>query len=267
MNLLKNGCRRHGILAALILGLAAIAVLFALELLLLRGFGLNASSTAFILADAALRFGLGIFVLFLLLRLEITKNPGFRAKGLGKSLLLAWPFFLLFAGILVFSLISAGLTGRSVGPGWVLTQIVFMASVGFFEELVFRAGVVNLIRNQLGGSRSALVKTAVMAAVIFSLAHCLNLIGHADLTYTLSQVITNFGMGLFLNTLYLRTGNLIGPMIFHTVNDIVPAIAGQTLVDTQAAAAASSGLSPSILVTFVLYLALSAFYLRRVTGE
>ena len=40
MDLLKNGCRRHGILAALVLGVAAIAVLFGFEVLLIRGLGL-----------------------------------------------------------------------------------------------------------------------------------------------------------------------------------------------------------------------------------
>ncbi|MEG0378699.1 MAG: CPBP family intramembrane glutamic endopeptidase [Eubacterium sp.] len=211
MNVLKNLCQKHGVLAALILGVAAIVVFFALELML---FKVVSTVDAFTLIDAALRFILGGLVLFLLLKLGITENPGFRVKGLGKSLLLSWPFFLLFAGILAFSFISASLTGRSVEVGWLLLQIVLMLSVGFFEEIVFRAGVVNLVKNSLGNSRSALVKTAVIAAVIFSLAHCLNLLGQADLSHTLSQVIANFGMGLFLSTLYLRTGNLMGPMIF-----------------------------------------------------
>ena len=59
-----------------------------------------------------------------------------------------------------------------------------MTSVAFFEELVFRAGVVNLVKNSLDSSRSSFIKTAVIAALIFSLAHCLNLIGKADLSYT-----------------------------------------------------------------------------------
>ena len=140
-----------------------------------------------------------------------------------------------------------------------------MTSVAFFEELVFRAGVVNLVKNSLDSSRSSFIKTAVIAALIFSLAHCLNLIGKADLSYTLTQVISNFGMGLFLSTIYLRTGNLVGPMIFHAVNDIVPAVAVEYLAGSQSASAgAADGVSPTVLVTFVLYVGLSAFYLRRV---
>ncbi|MEG0378443.1 MAG: hypothetical protein RR614_08195 [Eubacterium sp.] len=47
----------------------------------------------------------------------------------------------------------------------------------------------------------------------------------------------------------------------------MPVVAGQTLVDPQAPAGVSSGVSPTILVTFLLYLALSAFYLRRVDKD
>ena len=259
MNLLKNGCRRHGVLAALVLGVAAIAVLFGLEILLIRVLGLPG-----ILSATAIRFMLGAFMILLLLRLEVAEKLGFTGKGLGKSLLLAWPFFLLFAGILALSFISANVSGKGLDWGWLLAQIVFMTSVAFFEELVFRAGVVNLVKNSLGSSRSGLIKTVVIAGLIFSLAHCLNLIGQADLSYTLSQVITNFGMGLFLSTIYLRTGNLVGPMIFHAVNDIVPAMAAEYLVGSQSSSAViSGGISPTVLVTFVIYLGLSAFYLRH----
>ncbi len=260
MDLLKNGCRRHGVLAALVLGVAAIAVLFGLEILLIRVLGLPG-----ILSATAIRFMLGAFMILLLLKLEVAEKLGFTGKGLGKSLLLAWPFFLLFAGILAFSFISAHVSGKGLDWGWLLSQMVFMTSVAFFEELVFRAGVVNLVKNSLGSSRSGLIKTAVIAGLIFSLAHCLNLIGQADLSYTLSQVITNFGMGLFLSTIYLRTGNLVGPMIFHAVNDIVPAVAVEYLAGSSSASAgAAGGISPTVLVTFVLYVGLSAFYLRRV---
>lgn len=260
MDLLKNACRRHGILSALILGLAAIAVLFAFETLLvitLRPSGL--------LPSTALRFVLGAIMIFLLLKLEVAEKLGFTGKGLGKSLLLVWPFFLFFAGILAFSLMAVFASGKGIDWGWLLSQIVFMISVAFFEEMVFRAGVVNLVKNSLGSSRSALIKTAVIAGLIFSLAHCLNLIGHADFYYTMSQVISNFGMGLFLSTIYLRTGNLVGTIIYHAVNNIVSTMAATYLASYQSASAdVASGISPIVLVSFVLYLGLSAFYLRRV---
>lgn len=260
MDLLKNGCRRHGILAALVLGVAAIAVLFGFEVLLIRGLGLPG-----ILSATAIRFILGALMILLLLKLEVAEKLGFTGKGLGKSLLLAWPFFLLFSGILALSFISANVSDKGISWSWLLAQIVFMTSVAFFEELVFRAGVVNLVKNGLGASRSSSIKTAVIAGLIFSLAHCLNLIGQADLSYTLTQVISNFGMGLFLSTIYLRTGNLVGPMIFHAVNDIVPAVAVEYLAGSPSASAgAAGGVSPTVLVTFVLYVGLSAFYLRRV---
>lgn len=260
MDLLKNACRRHGILSALILGLAAIAVLFGFEMFLIRGLGLPG-----ILSATAIRFVLGALVILLLLKLQVAEKLGFTGKGLGKSLLLAWPFLLLFAGILAFSVLAASSSGKGIDWSWLLPQIIFMISVAFFEEMVFRAGVVNMVKNSLGSSRSALIKTAVIAGLIFSLAHCLNLIGQADFLYTLTQVISNFGMGLFLSTIYLRTGNLVGLIIYHAVNDIVPTMAATYLAGFQSAPAdAASGISPVFLVSFVLYLGLSAFYLRRV---
>lgn len=111
MDLLKNGCRRHGILAALVLGVAAIAVLFGFEVLLIRGLGLPG-----ILSATAIRFILGALMILLLLKLEVSEKLGFTGKGLGKSILLAWPFFLLLPAFWHFRLSlpmfrTKGLTG------------------------------------------------------------------------------------------------------------------------------------------------------------
>lgn len=264
MESLTNLCRKHSVLFAVVFGLLSLCILLLLEFLLSRIPVLHGTTPAATIVDLILRFGLGAVFLLFLSKLCLDRPFGFGAKGLGKSLVLAWPLFLFLVGVLVFSLISASATGQGIDAGWVLLQLVFMCSVGFIEEIIFRAGVVNILCQGFGESRRDLVKVAVIGALVFSLAHCLNLFGHADFAFTMTQVLSNFGMGLFLCTLYLRTGNIIGPMIYHAFNDIVPTIAARYLAGNAAGAGTESGFSPTFLFSFVIYLGLSIFYLRKV---
>jgi membrane protease YdiL (CAAX protease family) len=76
-------------------------------------------------------------------------------------------------------------------------------SAPFFEELIFRGVLYNVLRRYLGGLAGAIV-----AAFIFSISHGIG-----------SQILGLWVLGLMMTWLYERTGRLVASMTFHCINN------------------------------------------------
>jgi membrane protease YdiL (CAAX protease family) len=95
-------------------------------------------------------------------------------------------------------------------PGWVVAVSLVMGTVGaaFFEELLFRGVLYNVLRRYMGATASA-----CLAALIFAASHGI-----------WSQVLGLFFLGLVLTWLYDHTGRLVASMTLHATNNLVSLI-------------------------------------------
>ncbi len=80
--------------------------------------------------------------------------------------------------------------------------ICIMPAIG--EEMVFR-GVLNSAFRELGG-----VTVILLSGLMFSLSH-----------FNMAQTIYQFFLGVLLSYLYLKTHNLLIPIIIHALNNMV----------------------------------------------
>ena len=95
---------------------------------------------------------------------------------------------------------------EALGPGhWVLFGVVLGILVPVLEEAYFRGCLLTALRNRWG-SRIALVASALAFAVLH-----LNLL----------LMPIYFLLGILTGLLYERTGNLLAPVVFHALNNLV----------------------------------------------
>lgn len=90
--------------------------------------------------------------------------------------------------------------------------VITVAIVGpIAEEVCFRMGVINLLRNKGTTNHRAIF----ISAVIFAVIH-----------FNPSQMVCAFIMGLFLGYLYVKTQSLVLPIVCHILNNGLSIILG-----------------------------------------
>lgn len=128
-------------------------------------------------------------------------------------------------------------------------------SAGIFEEFFFRGLLLPYAIRMFRGQHQMLWGV-LLSSLLFGISHMLNL-GKQPLEPTLVQGASAFLIGLFMAALYLRTHNLIWPILFHFTNDFGSVLASGNSVYT-------SYLDPVRLIgSLILFGGLSAFFLRK----
>lgn len=96
--------------------------------------------------------------------------------------------------------------------------IALMAGIG--EEMFVRVLPISvMMRDWMDEKHIPFI--AYATAIIFGLIHILNISMGAPVWITVIQVIIAIGLGVFFAAIYLRTGNILLCMIFHTVHDMI----------------------------------------------
>jgi hypothetical protein len=84
-----------------------------------------------------------------------------------------------------------------------------------FEEVAFRGIVLTVFLRKYSERQSI-----IFSSLGFGLMHALNLVGGADLVWTMGQVIWAFLIGLFYGYVFVRTRSLLPPMIVHYLGNV-----------------------------------------------
>lgn len=133
-----------------------------------------------------------------------------------------WVIVFLIVVDLVYTLINGnfdfhhGLLGGFHYPGLKMTLQALETGIG--EESLFRFGLLGVLLYALQNIKSKVPTAIIISAVLFGLAHLLNLSGQ-NLGITLLQVVSAFGTGLFFACIYLYTGQLWLTMLMHFLID------------------------------------------------
>ncbi|AEV95871.1 CPBP family intramembrane glutamic endopeptidase [Pediococcus claussenii] len=126
---------------------------------------------------------------------------------------------------------------------------------GVFEEYLFRGVILRGILKLSSGPHQVW-NAVLISSFMFGVSHMVN-IGHQALEPTVVQGASAMILGLFLAALYLRTKNIIWPMLFHGLNDF-------GAVYVIGSASCTSNLDPTRLIgEFIVLGGLAIIFLRK----
>ena len=98
--------------------------------------------------------------------------------------------------------------------GFLLLAIATLI-VGFSEELLVRGIAVGLLLN----SGYGILLTGIISSIIFGLLHFMNYFNGQDIKKTIIQVVGTLLMGLNFYIIFIITGSLWAPIVFHFLFD------------------------------------------------
>lgn len=122
-----------------------------------------------------------------------------------------------FAAQTVLDLANLFFTGAQV-PN--LISVIMALSAGFAEEVPFRGIPVSIAMRNCK-NKTQIVVISVITSVVFGAIHAFNRLLGADYFGTILQVISASCAGLFFCAVYITTGNLLIPIFFHFVHDML----------------------------------------------
>lgn len=88
---------------------------------------------------------------------------------------------------------------------------------GVLEETVFRGLMIPVMMR----SKKNIAVAIFVSSAVFGLVHGANVFVGADPGHTLLQVGSSFLAGIVFGGMYLISGNVLFPMVFHVLHDIV----------------------------------------------
>ncbi len=102
---------------------------------------------------------------------------------------------------------------RELNVKYILALIILTIAVGFAEEIYFRSIILDTLR--VFGVKKAII----ISSILFGITHIGNVIGGADIVYTLIQIAFAFIFGIVFAELFIITKSLIPVIIWHALHD------------------------------------------------
>lgn len=158
------------------------------------------------------------FLVYLSHKLNIYDSFNMNLSKPVKNLWIALPFALLIlinviGGIKLEYIINNPLT-------FILYVFAFL-STGFFEEILFRGILFNLINNKFGSNNKGFYFSLFISSFIFGSCHITHLLdGTMPLLNFLNQMFYASVIGVLFTALYLRCNTLLVPILIHGLIDI-----------------------------------------------
>ncbi len=157
----------------------------------------------------------------LIFQLGMQRAAGFSQGVEWKQVWLIWPLLVLSVLNIDESVLNGSNPINPAHPERIILLVLLFASVGFFEEILFRGLILPLMLKKWGSSRGGIYLSVLLSSSIFGLLHLLNLfMGRYTLLSTLAQITFGTFFGVFFAACFLRVRS-IWPVIFtHALFDL-----------------------------------------------
>ena len=220
-----------------------------------------------------------VMAILLIITLRILKIKNilkFDIKQFFHGLLVGLPYLVI--GILNLSVrIGSGIAnGDSFEPIFniITFAIAIILGTGFFEEVLCRGIVMNLIFKNFGRkTRKDIWRAVLVSSLIFSICHYSNMFdGDANFIKCTEQVLFTFGFGAVLGAVYARCHNIWAPIFLHGFWDFANMASkgffgiGKLLdlsADEPMTLQYISGMLTAVIVVLAILCGISAFMLRK----
>lgn len=151
-----------------------------------------------------------LFVIFYFINQRFTRQKiGIRPTiSWSQLLVVSWPLYLAFAIAVLEIVINKNLF-------WSLA-ISAGVCAGIFEEFLFRGLILGILLKAFEHmtKKRQVWSAVVISSVLFGLIHSVNVL-RQPIGDTALQMLFAVGFGLILSVLYLRSGTILLPMLFH----------------------------------------------------
>ena len=175
--------------------------------------------TLCLLINSLQRLAFGCLTMYLIKRIYSRKIKDiFSFKNIRYAFIMSAGFLLYFIYFVVwFGTGIASVQGLTVG--FLISEVILQQlATGFFEEIFFRNLICEGYRFTKGGFPIKLIY-ALISAVLFGTVHVLT--GWNTYTFLFTGAF-----GFAMAVIYLQSGNILLPMIFHSLIDIFSHLAG-----------------------------------------
>lgn len=146
----------------------------------------------------------------------------YKTRGLRKTLLAAKPHLLLYAPLLLLTI----LLNLFVSPdtqwlpaGEILYGLLILFGIGFNEESIFRGVIVNLLADKGLNSRREILRVVFLSSLVFGVLHMSNVLHGVTVYSALFQSLNSVAAGCLFAAYYLRGGSLWGVMFIHALQN------------------------------------------------
>ncbi len=155
----------------------------------------------------------------LLLNLIFKNLKIYKIKNFFKTLKIS-SFYLIFT---IFSLMCA--IYENVNHQFkpfneiILGVLSLVFEIGFVEESLFRGLILNIFAKKYLDEYRGILKILIFPAIIFGLIHLLNVFAGVNLEKAILQAFLAFFIGILLNAIYMRGGNIFVLILIHAIID------------------------------------------------
>lgn len=101
-----------------------------------------------------------------------------------------------------------------------LKVISLSVTAGFSEEIIFRGLPLSYLKRQLRSEKQVPL-IVIITGTIFGLMHLTNIFVGASVSASLVQGVVTICIGIFLGAVFMRGGNILVPMLLHTLHDML----------------------------------------------
>lgn len=125
--------------------------------------------------------------------------------------------------------ILSGNIAINAGLPDVIIYFLLNLSVGFYEEMIGRSFVLNLLLQKWGKTRNGMYLAVIVSSLIFGLIHLTTVIlGKRELIPGIGQAVYCIYFGVFFAGCMIRFQSVWPPIILHTIFDLLGSAVGLT---------------------------------------
>ena len=116
---------------------------------------------------------------------------------------------------------------RDIDFKTIVILVLFMMSVGFFEEVIYRGLILQYLNK--GNAKRAVI----ISAVLFGVGHIVNLLGGADLRMTLIQIVFALLFGIVCAEIVILTNSIVIGMVWHSIHNIISQLTASSSMELE----------------------------------
>lgn len=158
----------------------------------------------------------------------ILETAGFTKPKEWKQVWLCWPLVTMVV-ISGWDIFSGNMKFNTSEPAVFIIYILLNVSVGFYEEIIGRSFILNLMLQKWGKTKKGIYRAVFTSSLLFGVLHLTTVIlGKRELIPGIAQVFYAIFFGVFFAACFIRN-NSVWPMIFvHAFVDMIGCAGGLT---------------------------------------
>ena len=174
------------------------------------------------IVDILFKIAIGIISILLIKFAFKMKGFTYIKKGIIYGIFVYGAMFLAYT----ISNLILGYSGMDRGVLEALPYIVLFfficVGIGFVEEMLFRGLVFNFVKKVFCGTKYENILAIMISSVLFGSCHLINLIATPNMVVsTFTQVIYATIIGIYFAVIYVKTNNIVAPILLHILFDFV----------------------------------------------